>query len=55
MGAVLIFVLGAVLGGFAVGAIADWLELSGTVSTILIGVWVVVLLSFGGVRASQGR
>jgi hypothetical protein len=55
MRAFVIFVVAAVLGGFAIGALADLLDLDGTVSTLLIGLWVGILVVMGGSRASRDR
>jgi hypothetical protein len=51
MRGLLIFAAAATIGGFAIGALGDLLDLDGTATTILIAVWVALLLGFGGARA----
>ena len=53
MRSLLVFAAAAVIGGFAIGALGDLLDLDGTATTILIAVWVVVLLGFGRSRAQE--
>ena len=50
----LLFALGAVVGGFAIGALGDALDLDGTATTVLIAIWVVVLLGIGARGAREG-